>query len=94
MDKDKDLQKLTECVADVMTHYVKLGAEIYKHATAYYGQALIKFIKNEPLADGETSGGIWFSELKPLYDKYGYKAVNDSLVMVYEMTNKEDKDNE
>ncbi len=65
--------------------YVGLGIEIAEILNAYYVDSLVKFIKNEPLKEGETSGAIYFGFLKPLYDKYGYETVNQYLINYYDL---------
>lgn len=75
--------------------YVELGKDATKVLGEFYGEKLVKFIKDEPLADGETSGGMYLGEIKKYYDRYGYKPFNDALIYLYELkTKKENKDNE
>lgn len=72
--------------------YIEMGRDATRVLMSYYSDSLVKFIKNEPLADGESSGSMYLGEIKKYYDKYGYENFNTALVYLY--GKKEDKDNE
>ena len=55
---------------------IRLGMAIAEVRNAYYYKDLIAFLKG----DGEGNGTLYFHLLKPLYDTYGYKKVNDILL--------------
>lgn len=75
--------------------YIELGKDAAAVLSEYYGEKVVKFIKDEPLADGEQSGSFYFGELKPYYDKYGYDTFNNALIYLYTLQNKKgDQDNE
>ncbi len=78
----------------VKEEYVKMGRDASKILCEYYGKSLVKFIKGEPLAEGEVNGGMFFSELKKHYDQYGYSNFNDALIYLYNLEKKENKNNE
>lgn len=56
--------------------HIRLGMAIAKLRDAYYYKDLIAFLKG----NDETHGSMYFYLLKPLYDEYGYKKVNDILI--------------
>lgn len=75
-------------------YYVKMGRDAQTVLEEYYGASLVKFLTNEPLADGETSGGMYLGEIKKYYDEYGYATFNEALTYLYDLQKKESKDNE
>lgn len=76
--------------------YIELGKDAATVLMAYYADTLVKFIKDEPLADGEQSGSMYMGEIKKYYDKYGYDTFNEALVFLHKLENKNkgDQDNE
>ena len=67
--------------------YIRLGVEIATVRNSYYYKELIAFLKG----DDEQHGSMFFANLKPLYDKYGYVIVNETLL---ELDKEEAKTNE
>ena len=65
---------------------IKLGIELAVIRNSYYYKALIAYLKG----DDEQQGSMYFCNLKPLYDKYGYDMVNRALLSL----DKEDAKNE
>ena len=63
---------------DKEKNLISLGMEIAKIKQEYWFKDLVKFLKGED--DEETHGNMYFCNLKPLYDKFGYKLVNDILL--------------
>jgi hypothetical protein len=55
---------------------ISLGMEIEKLRNGYFYGKIIKFLKG----DDSENGSMYFHELKPLYDKYGYEKVNRVLL--------------
>ena len=55
-----------------MNRDIALGMELQKLSERYFFKDLAAFVKGEPT----ETGALYFQELKPLYDKYGYKTVN------------------
>jgi hypothetical protein len=56
---------------------VKFGMEIAKIKKEFWFADLMKFLKGD---DEEHHGSLYFCNLKPLYDKYGYENVNKILM--------------
>ena len=54
---------------------VRLGVRLAGVMNAYYGAELIAYLKGEG-----GNGGMYMCELKPLYDEFGYKKVNNALL--------------
>lgn len=63
---------------------IKLGFELCEVLNSYYIEDLIEFLK------GKTASCLYFDKLKPLYDKYGYKTVNNCLMVLYKEKKKEE----
>ena len=57
--------------------YIQLGMEIAKIKQEYWFSDLMKFLKGN---DEEHHGSMYFCNLKPFYDKYGYEDVNKILM--------------
>ena len=57
--------------------YIQLGMEIAKIKKEFWFADLMKFLKGE---DGEHHGDMYFCNLKPLYDQYGYEEINRILM--------------
>lgn len=58
---------------------VRLGMRLAGVVNAYYGEKLIAYLKGE-----DEGGGMYFCELKPLYDEFGYNKVNKALLRLDE----------
>ena len=56
---------------------IKFGMELAKIKQEYWFKDLMKFLKGE---DEEHHGDMYFCNLKPLYDRYGYDRVNNILM--------------
>ena len=61
---------------DIGLENIHLGMDIEKLCNSYFYGKLIKYIKG----DDSENGSMYFHELKPLYDKYGYEKVNRVLL--------------
>lgn len=74
----------TTQLADTLTKLemngIHLGIEIAKIKNEYYYAILIKYLQG----DDKDSGSLYLSNLKPLYDKYGYDKVNRILLKLEE----------
>ena len=68
-----------------MNKDVKLGMEMEKLKNNYYFDSLVEFLK------GEKNDCYAFVNLKPLYDEYGYKEVNDLILEVAGQEVKQDE---
>ena len=75
------------CFAQAEKDNIYLGIEIAALRNAYYYKALLAFLKG----DDEQQGSMYFCNLKPLYDKYGYEKVNK---VILEIDKEESKTNE
>lgn len=64
----------------------ELGLALAELKNAYYFDNLAAFMKNEPT----DSGNLYFGELKPLFDKYGYETVKEAIIKI----SKKEKTNE
>lgn len=58
---------------------IKLEMEIAKIKQEFWFSDLMKFMKGD---DDEHHGNMYFCNLKPLYDEYGYSNVNKVLMEV------------
>lgn len=67
---------ITKALTDVETQNIHLGIDIEKLRNGYFYGKIIKFLKG----DDSEYGSMYFHELKPLYDKYGYEKVNRILL--------------
>ena len=56
-----------------MNNDIKLGMDLQKLSEKWAFKEIVSFIK------GETDSCLSYYELKPLYDKYGYYAVNKAI---------------
>ena len=79
---------LTQVLTEVETNNVRLGMDVATLRGQYFYSDLIAYLKGD---DG-NKGHIYFHELKPLYDKYGYEKVNRILLTLEEA--KDGQDNE
>lgn len=61
--------------------YAMFGMEIAEVVRQYWFSDVVQFLQ------GKTDFCYDFCKLKPLYDKYGYKEVNDFLIIVYNEKN-------
>lgn len=68
-----------------MTKDVKLGLNIAKLQDSYKYDDIIKFLK------GEKKDCMYFDTLKPLYDEFGYKEVNEVLLEIERSEEKQDE---
>lgn len=59
---------------------INLGMAIEKFRNSYFYGKVIKFLKG----DDSENGSMYFCEMKPLYDKYGYEKVNRILLALEE----------
>lgn len=57
--------------------FFKLGMDIAKIKQEFWFSDLMKFLKGD---DEEHHGNMYFCNLKPLYDEYGYNIVNKTLM--------------
>lgn len=55
--------------------YIQLGYEIGKITKHYWFPMVLEYLNGHD----ENKGSMYFCELKWLYDKYGYKTVNDAI---------------
>ena len=73
----EELAKMVnEMVEEEKAKLIRLGVDIAAVRNAYWYKDLLAFLKG----DDENNGSMYFANLKPLYDKYGYKLVNDTLL--------------
>ena len=56
---------------------INLGMELAKIKQEFWYSEVVKFLKGQ---DEEHHGEMYFSNLKPLYDKYGYELINTILM--------------
>ena len=56
----------------------ELGIALAEMKNEYYFDSLVAFIKNE----ATDHGGMYFGELKPLFDKYGYETVKEAIIKI------------
>ena len=57
---------------------IRLGMAIAAVINSYYAKDLIAYLKG----DDEHNGSMYFCNLKPLYDEYGYEKVNKALLEI------------
>lgn len=84
MEKINSWKELGEALVECNKHLelkneqenISLGMEIEKLRNGYFYGKIIKFLKG----DDSENGSMYFHELKPLYDKYGYEKVNRVLL--------------
>ena len=80
------LQTFADELKQNMLENTMLGYEIGKIQSRYNFNSIVEFLK------GKTTSCYSFDELKPLYDKYGYKQVNEAILHIdktYNNTNGE-----
>ena len=61
-----------------MNKDVELGIKLAKVSETYWFEELMLFFKGK-----SKRGGMYFENLKPLYDEYGYTEVNNILIEIY-----------
>lgn len=70
------VENMAVCFAQEQKENIRLGVEIAAVRNSFYYKALIEFLKG----NDETSGSMYFCNLKPLFDKYGYAKVINTLL--------------
>lgn len=81
MDEKKTIKDvLQETFEKVEADNVRLGMGIAEIKSKYFYSDLIAYLKG----DDEKCGHMYFHELKPLYDQYGYEKVNRILLALEE----------
>lgn len=86
MENSKKLKDLlTEAFNSTEADNICLGMEIAELKRAYYYGSLLEFLK------GGESGGMYFENMKPLYDKYGYEKVNRIILSLEEKGEQRDE---
>lgn len=72
------LEEITEIIEEEMEKHefihIRLGVQLAGVINSYYCKKLISYLKGE-----NSEGGMYFNELKPLYDEFGYEKVNKAL---------------
>jgi hypothetical protein len=89
MEMNEKLNLLGACanaVSEAEKDNIRLGMDIAKVKSSYYYEDLMTFLKG----DDEHNGSMYFVNLKPLFDKYGYEKVLRYLLEL----DKEEKPNE
>ena len=74
--KENWLGAITKVVSEAEATNIRLGMRIERLVDSYFYGKLIKFLKG----DDSDSGSMYFAELKPLYDEFGYEKVNRVLL--------------
>ena len=69
-------EAIGELLSKTETENINLGMEIEKIRNSFFYKKVIKFLKG----DDSDNGSMYFCELKPIYDKYGYEKVNRILL--------------
>ena len=78
------MKELGEAMGKATKHneYVNigLGMAIQKLKQSHFYGKLVKFLNG----DDSDNGSLYFAEMKPLYDEYGYEKVNKAVLHFYE----------
>lgn len=76
MEKKEELaRQFSEALKyQMQDKYIELGFDIAKLQNEYYYKDLLAFLK------GDKTECYNYYELKPLYDKYGYELVNETIL--------------
>lgn len=62
--------------------YLQMGYDVAEFKKDYCAESVIKFIKGEKSEKGEPDGSMYYYKLKKYYDKYGYSAFNEALLVL------------
>lgn len=74
MIKEETAKRLSEAVDDFIFADLDLGVALGKLKESYGFDEIVAFLK------GEKENCLDFYKLKPLYDKYSYKKVNQAIL--------------
>lgn len=78
--KESWLGAIAKVLSETEAMNIRLGMRIEKLVNSYYCAKIIKFLKG----DDSDNGSMYFHELKPLYDEFGYEKVNRILLALDE----------
>ena len=74
--KETWVDAIAKVLSEAEATNIRLGMKLERFVNSYFYGKIIKFLKG----DDSENGSMYFAELKPLYDEFGYEKVNRILL--------------